>query len=184
MARKIAEAYLNYLYTPEAQEIIAASGEQRNETTAAMSSGSTSRCRSMGSKLPWTRPRSSGWWPAGSPSSPAPPAGSGAPPPPAASAAPLPAGDVTITAQGIAYVETTFSAPASKAFTIVFDNEDPSTPHDIVISDASGAVVFQGKQINGISNIVYDVPALPAGTYQYICSIHPIPAMTRTATIK
>ena len=130
-------------------------------------------------------PRSAEGAGAGAPGgSAAPPAGSGAPPPPAASAAQLPAGDVTITAQGIAYVETTFSAPASKAFTIVFDNEDPSTPHDIVISDASGAVVFQGKQINGISNIVYDVPALPAGTYQYICSIHPIPAMTGTATIK
>ena len=114
----------------------------------------------------------------------APPAASGAAPPPAGSAAPLPAGDVTITAQGIAYVETTFDAPASKAFTIVFDNEDPSTPHDIVISDASGAVVFQGKTINGVSNIVYDVPALPAGTYKYICSIHPVPAMTGTATLK
>ena len=45
-------------------------------------------------------------------------------------------------------------------------------------------MVFQGKTINGVSNIVYDVPALPAGTYTYICSIHPIPAMTGTATLK
>jgi plastocyanin len=112
-----------------------------------------------------------------------PPAGSGAPPPAAGSSAPLPAGDVTVTAQGVAYVQKTFDAPAGKPFTIVFDNQDAGTTHDMDIKDGSGAVVFDGKVILGVSNIVYDVGALPAGTYTYVCSIHSA-LMTGTATLK
>jgi plastocyanin len=52
------------------------------------------------------------------------------------------------------------------------------------MKDASGALAFDGKVILGVSNVVYDVGALPAGTYEFICSIHPIPAMTGTATLK
>ena len=113
----------------------------------------------------------------------APPAGSAAPP--VGSAAPasdLPTGDVTVTASGIKYVETTFTAPTAKPFTIVFDNQDAGTPHDIDIRDSAGALVFDGKVIQGVSNIVYDVGALPAGTYPYVCSIHS--DMTGTATIQ
>lgn len=113
----------------------------------------------------------------------APPAGSGPPPPGAASSAPLPAGDVSITAQGVAYVEKTFSAPANTPFTIVFDNQDGGTTHDIDLIDGAGAVVFDGKVVLGVSNIVYDVGALPAGTYTFKCSIHPT-LMSGTATLQ
>jgi Cytochrome c oxidase subunit IV len=110
-----------------------------------------------------------------------PPAGSAAPPP---SGPPLPTGDVTIEAHGVAYVQTSFTGPVDTPFTIVFDNQDPGTSHDIDLKDAAGALVFDGKVILGVSNVVYDVGALPAGTYEFICSIHPIPAMTGTATLK
>ena len=110
------------------------------------------------------------------------PGGSAAPAPPAASAAPLPAGDVTITARGFAFEQASVTAPAAKAFTIVFDNETPGTAHDVDLHDGSGAVVFDGKPIVGVANTVYDVDALPAGTYTFVCSLHS--SMTGTATLQ
>jgi hypothetical protein len=113
----------------------------------------------------------------------APPA-SGRPASPPASAAPLPAGDVTVTAQGISYVTKTFDAPANKAFTIVFDNQASGIAHDVDLFDTSGNKVFNGDPVVGVGNVVYNVGALPAGTYSYVCSLHPIPDMTGTATLK
>jgi plastocyanin len=121
-----------------------------------------------------------------------PPAGSGAPPAPSggsASGAPsgsggpaAGAGDVTIQAKGVAFVQTTFTAPAGKPFTIAFDNEDPGTPHDVELQDAAGTVAFKGDVFNGVATKVYDVPALKAGTYKFSCIVHP--TMTGTATIQ
>lgn len=119
-------------------------------------------------------PGASGGPPAGSA---APPDGSAAPPPD------LPAGDVTITAQGVAFVETSFETSADTPFTIVFDNQDPGVSHDIDIADGSGVDVFKGEIILGVANIVYDVGALPAGSYTFVCTVHPT-LMTGTATIK
>ena len=34
----------------------------------------------------------------------------------------------------------------------------------------------------GVATKVYDVPALPAGAYTFVCTIHP--TMTGTATLK
>jgi plastocyanin len=111
------------------------------------------------------------------------PAPSGAPAPsgpagsaPPASAAPPVAADVTITAQGIKFAETSFTAKAGAPFTIAFDNQDAGTPHNIEIKDQSGKAVFPG-----VKTMVYDVPALPAGTYPFLCSVHT--DMTGTATI-
>lgn len=91
-------------------------------------------------------------------------------------------GDVHITAQGVAFLEKTFSAPAAKPFTIAFDNQDPGTPHDVALKDGSGAIAWKGDVFNGVASRTYDVPALPAGTYTFLCIVHP--TMTGTATLK
>jgi len=104
------------------------------------------------------------------------PPGSGEPP-----AGPVTA-DVTVHAKGIAYVETTFTAPAGKPFTLAFVNEDQGTPHNVELKDSSGGVAYKGEIFNGVATKVYDVPALPAGTYPYVCSIHS--NMTGTATLQ
>ena len=90
--------------------------------------------------------------------------------------------DVTIQAKGIAYVETTFTAPAGKPFTIAFDNEDPGTRTTSSSRTPRAAVAYKGEVFNGVETRVYDVPALPAGTYPYVCSIHS--NMTGTATLQ
>jgi plastocyanin len=102
-----------------------------------------------------------------------------------ASAAPsAPAGTVSISASGIAFEQTSVSAPARKAFQIAFDNKDQGTPHNIVIheDDVNGAEVFKGDTVNGPATATYDVPALDAGTYVFVCSIHP--TMTGTLTVQ
>jgi cytochrome c oxidase subunit 2 len=97
-------------------------------------------------------------------------------PPPAPSGGPSggPGGGpvVNVTAQGVKFLEATLTAPAS-GFTIHFDNKDAGTPHDVDILDAGGTKVFDMKDFPGPAVQDHPVPALPAGTYKFECSIHP-----------
>ena len=119
----------------------------------------------------------------GSPS----PSGSAAPsggPPPSGgtpSSAPV-TGDVELTAQGITFLEKTITGPADKPFTIAFLNDDPGVPHDVAFKDGAGSFAWRGEVITGIATKVYDVPALSAGAYTFVCTIHS--NMTGTATIE
>lgn len=101
------------------------------------------------------------------------PAPSGAAGPGASAAPSVPAADLAITAVKIQYTETELVAPAGRAFTIAFANQDAGIPHNVDIYDASGKQVFGGDTINGINTIVYNVPALTAGTYKFSCKWHP-----------
>jgi plastocyanin len=98
--------------------------------------------------------------------------GGGGAPAPASEAPAVPAADVTITAANIDFTTKQVTAPADAPFTIAFDNQD-TVPHDVVIKDGGGGTVFQGEIVTGPRAIVYDVPALTAGAYTFVCSIHP-----------
>jgi plastocyanin len=115
--------------------------------------------------------------PSGAPAPSGGPAPTGAP----ASGAPPASADVSITAQNIAFTQTTFTAKADQPFTIAFDNQDAGTPHDIEIKDQAGKVLFNGEIFTGVATKIYQVPALPAGVYPFVCSVHS--NMTGTATI-
>jgi len=120
------------------------------------------------------------------------PAPSATPPPsaaPSGSASASPgaseaAGGVSISAVNIAFEQASVTAPAGKAFQISFDNKDAGTPHNVAIhkDNASGAEVFKGEIITGPATTTYDVPALDAGTYAFVCSVHP--NMTGTLTVQ
>jgi len=106
-----------------------------------------------------------------------------------ASAAPSPAGSppaaggqtVDIKAQGIAFTTPNVTAPAGAPFTIHFDNQDASIPHNVQIKDATGQSVFKGDIFPGVAAKDYQVPALTAGTYSFVCDVHPNMAGTLTA---
>jgi len=52
-------------------------------------------------------------------------------------------------------------------------NKDAGIPHNIEIKDASSMSMFKGDIITGTAETSYQVPALAAGTYQFVCSVHP-----------
>lgn len=91
-----------------------------------------------------------------------------------------PEADVRISAQNIAFLESAVDAPADKPFTIAFDNRE-NVPHNVAIRDGSGAELFTGEIFNGPAVRVYDVPALAAGAYAFVCSVHPNMTGTLTA---
>jgi plastocyanin len=105
------------------------------------------------------------------------PASSGAAP----SSGPAITGDVNITAQNVAYVQTSFTAKANTPFTIAFSNEDPGVTHNIEIVDPSGAPLWKGVIFPGVETRLYQVPALGAGEYTFVCSVHA--SMTGRASI-
>ncbi len=130
-------------------------------------------------------------------STPAPSAGasaapSGAAPPSAApassgpSAAPSPSGasgsTLNLLAAGIQFDQAALSAPANTPFVIDFTNNDAGIQHNVAIKSASGDQVFTGDFVTGAGSTAYDVPALPAGTYTFMCTLHP--NMTGTLTVK
>jgi plastocyanin len=92
-------------------------------------------------------------------------------------------GAVAISASGIAFEQTTVDVPAGKAFQIAFDNKDAGTPHNVAIhkDNATGTEVFKGEIVTGPTTVTYDVPALDAGAYAFVCTVHPNMTGTLTA---
>ena len=111
--------------------------------------------------------------PSAAPSSAAPSAGAsaGASASASAPAASQPA-PINVIAKDIAFDQKELAAAANTPFTIHFDNQDAGQPHNIVIRDASGNIVFTGDLITGPAQADYKVPALPAGSYPFVCQVH------------
>jgi plastocyanin len=87
-----------------------------------------------------------------------------------------------ISAQNIAFDTNHLEAPAGQAFVLEFDNNDPGIPHNVEIKDANGTSVFKGQIITGPAKASYQVPAITAGSYTFVCDVHP--NMTGTLTAK
>jgi len=92
-----------------------------------------------------------------------------------------PGASVSITASGIAFTTPAVTAPAGEPFVIAFDNQDAGVPHNVAITDASGAEVFKGDIFPGVETRDYQVPALSAGDYPFTCTVHPTMTGTLTA---
>ena len=86
-----------------------------------------------------------------------------------------PTGNIHISATNLNFEPDSVEIPAGTAFKIDFNNEDSATVHDIDIhlSNPGGEVVFDGATLSGPASATYDVPALTAGTYAFVCSVHP-----------
>jgi plastocyanin len=108
-----------------------------------------------------------------------------------ASGSPAPSGGVagttvTVVATSPAGFDTpNLTAPANKPFTLVFDNRDPSVPHNVVILNPDGSKVSMGDTsfFTGPAKRTYQVPALAPGAYPFHCEVHPN-AMKGTLTVK
>ena len=103
-----------------------------------------------------------------------------------ASAAPSASSDsgaIQITASGLAFEQADVSVPAGEPFKIDFANNDAGTPHNVAIhrGSATGEEVFKGEIFSGVETRTYDVPALDAGSYGFVCTVHPTMVGTMTA---
>jgi plastocyanin len=96
----------------------------------------------------------------------------------------VPGSSYTIVAMGVKYDLSALTVAAGKAFSIVFDNQDAGIPHNIAIHQgtAMGTEVFKGEIFPGVGTRTYSVPALTAGTYAFVCTVHP--NMVGTLTVK
>lgn len=79
--------------------------------------------------------------------------------------------------------QSSLTASAGQPFTVVLTNKTAGAPHNFAIRDSSGKVRFTGLPLAQPGQTVsYAVPALPAGTYTFFCSVHP--NMQGTLTVK
>ena len=97
---------------------------------------------------------------------------SGGAPAPVPSPTGSPATASTIKATSMKFDTAVLDFKATAPITLTFDNPD-SVPHNVAIYDAGGAKVFGGDMVDAGKSVVYQVPALTAGTYSFKCDLHP-----------
>ncbi|NJD28299.1 MAG: hypothetical protein FIA92_08380 [Chloroflexi bacterium] len=96
-----------------------------------------------------------------------------------------PPGTIIVVAKDIAFDTHEIEVPAGEPFAIELRNEDPpSVPHDIDIRDGGGGVLQDTPHTEGGESQIYQYTPLEAGEYVFICSVHPIPAMTGTLIVR
>lgn len=69
----------------------------------------------------------------------------------------------------------TLSVPSDEAFTIAFDNADPTLVHNVVIfdgPDAESPSLFRGEPLTGPDEAPYSIEPLPEGEYFFNCEFH------------
>jgi len=91
--------------------------------------------------------------------------------------------NVNLVALNVAYDQSAITMKANTTFTINFDNQDSGIPHNVSIHKDSptGEAVFTGDIVTGPAQKVYSIGGLNAGTYAFVCSVHP--NMTGTLTV-
>ncbi|HEV8488828.1 MAG TPA: cupredoxin domain-containing protein [Candidatus Limnocylindrales bacterium] len=113
--------------------------------------------------------------------------GGGEPSPGAGSPTPAPTlpPDATVlelTAANIAFDKTELEVSANEVFGIHFKVDDPGQTHDVDIRQTGGTTVVQSQPtIKDGEEITYVYEPLPAGDYQFFCSVHPFMSGTLTS---
>ncbi|MBF8289090.1 MAG: Cytochrome c protein [Chloroflexi bacterium] len=92
---------------------------------------------------------------------------------------------VTVTAETLAFDPKELTIDAGKAWGIDFFQKDSGVGgHDVDIRAHDGTVLIDNAKLNDPGETTYVMPPLEPGTYVFICSVHPIEAMTGTLTVK
>ena len=91
-------------------------------------------------------------------------------------AGPIPTHEPVISASAATSFDVTEIAIFADApFLLEFDNRQAGVPHNVAIYDSPDRTIeyFVGEIFEGPDVRVYDVGALEAGEYFYVCSVHP-----------
>jgi plastocyanin len=100
--------------------------------------------------------------------------GGAATPPPS-----YPAGAIVVTADARTFDTSELVVPAGTSFALVLVNR-ATDPHNVAIRTKSGfdgEIIFRHDPISA-TTVVLEVGAIPAGTYFFLCEVHP--SMTGT----
>lgn len=90
---------------------------------------------------------------------------------------------IQISAKDLKFSTAQLNAPADKAFTIAFDNQE-GAPHNVAIykDQSASTKVFGQEPFGGPRLVAYQVGPLAAGSYFFRCDVHP--DMKGTLTVK
>jgi plastocyanin len=90
---------------------------------------------------------------------------------------------VQISAKDLKFSTAQLNAPADKAFSIVFDNQE-GAPHNVAIykDESAAQKVFVQDPFGGPKVVTYQVGPLGAGSYFFRCDVHP--EMKGTLSVK
>ncbi|MBA3875969.1 MAG: hypothetical protein C0498_03385 [Anaerolinea sp.] len=92
---------------------------------------------------------------------------------------------VKVTAEGIAFDVKELTIDAGKTWAIDFVQKDAGVGgHNVEIRTPDGTTVYKGTILTDPGEITYVIPALDPGTYTFLCTVHPIPAMTGTLIVR
>ena len=98
---------------------------------------------------------------------------------------PAPVGMPFVSASAVTHFDVTEIATfANEPFSIEFENNQEAVPHNVAIYETPAQEVefFLGEIFDGVDTRIYDVGALSAGEYFYVCSVHP--PMTGTLYVR
>jgi len=85
-----------------------------------------------------------------------------------------------IVARDLEFSPQQITVAAGAPFQLVLDNQE-GVPHNIAITDPTGAKVFAGEIVSN-AKVTNQVPALAAATYTFLCEVHP--NMTGTLVVQ
>ena len=112
-------------------------------------------------------------------------------PSPSGPATPTPSGGMGETYElsavnPVAFEQSALEVVAGVAVSILFNNKNEGVPHNVAIHEGDAGNVsteiWKGEIFPGVGTRTYTVPALSAGTYAFICTVHP--NMVGTLTVK
>jgi hypothetical protein len=90
-----------------------------------------------------------------------------------------------LVARGAKWDQTMMTAPAGKIWHVKVESKDTLGHHNFVV--ASGKTfperIYTSKNLLPLTTVTYDIPALPAGSYLFICTVHP-DSMTGKLTLE
>ena len=87
-----------------------------------------------------------------------------------------------MTATNITWEQADLEVAADTPFTLELVNNDASVPHNVQIRDQAGTPVFDTATFPGVETRSFDAPGLPAGPYQFVCTVHPTMIIDVNAT--
>ena len=83
-------------------------------------------------------------------------------------------GSPHIAAAGVAFDRESLDVPAGRPFILVFENREAVQHNVSIYADAAlQRRLFEGVLFGGPATRWYPVPALAAGTYVFVCDLHP-----------